>query len=313
MRFTFWGVRGSIPKPLAPDVIRSKITSVVQRIRPVDLHTPEARERFLAQLPPWIFGTTGSNTSCIEISLDDQTCIILDAGSGMLDLANEIQKYNFNQKTYHIFFSHFHWDHIQGLPFFSPAYNPTVSIHFYSPVKNFEEYLKEQMRHPYFPVTMDAMNAKLYFHELTTSSIDIGAGKISYRKMNHPGGCYSYKIEENGKSMIYSTDSELTPEDFEKNNDNISMFKDVNALIMDSQYTLDEAVEKYNWGHSSFSLAVDFASEWGIKKLFLFHHEPQYDDKKLYNNLQSARWYCKHLEKSSLEIELAVEGKNILI
>jgi ribonuclease BN (tRNA processing enzyme) len=141
--------------------------------------------------------------------------------------------------------------------------------------------------------------------------LKIAGTEISWRKMNHPGGCYSYRISDGKHTVIYATDSELTESDFDKNAENIAYFHNADLIILDSQYTLGEAVEKFNWGHSSFSLAVDFASEWNIKNLCLFHHEPLYSDKKLHNNLQSAQWYYSHLGKQGMNIFLAEEGKEV--
>jgi phosphoribosyl 1,2-cyclic phosphodiesterase len=126
--------------------------------------------------------------------------------------------------------------------------------------------------------------------------------------MNHPGGCYSYAIEEDGVKAIYSTDTELREEDFRRTPENRAYFQDADLLILDTQYTLGEAIEKYNWGHSSFSLASDFAATWGIKRLVLFHHEPSYSDLKIESIFKSASWYIEHLESRGIEVFLAREG-----
>ena len=129
--------------------------------------------------------------------------------------------------------------------------------------------------------------------------------------MNHPGGCYSYLIEEGGIRAIYSTDTELREEDFRRTPENVSYFQDADILILDTQYTLGEAIEKYNWGHSSFSLASDFAATWGIKRLVLFHHEPSNSDLKVESIFKNAAWYIEHLESKGIEVFLAREGLEI--
>lgn len=312
MKLRFWGVRGSIPTPLSSEQLESRIAAVVQRIEPHHLESQRTREKFLHELPAYLMGTVGGNTTCIEIRLNDDTMIIIDAGSGIRALGASLKKQGDHIRTYHIFFTHFHWDHIQGLPFFAPqVYDPRCEIHFYSPVANLKSILADQMQEPYFPIGMDAMSAALFFHHLTGRALRLGRAEISWRKMKHPGSSYSYKIQEAGRSLVFSTDTELIEEDFRQDSATTEFYREVDVLIMDSQYTLDEAIEKYDWGHSSYSLAVDFAVAWGIQSLYLFHHEPHYDDKKIYSIEQSARWYLNHQKNDQLNILCAMEGLEI--
>ncbi len=313
MKVKFWGVRGSIPTPLTTEQIRNKIAAVVQRIERGDLESEETRERFLARLPDYLFGTVGGNTTCIEVRLSDDTLIVFDAGSGIRGLGAQLKSRREIKRRYHLFFSHFHWDHLQGLPFFAPLFDRDATVHFYSEEERFEEYVRGQMRYPYFPVTLDIMAATLKFHVLRTSEHPVSNAVVSWRKMKHPGGCRSFSVREGAKKLIFSTDTELSEADFERTAENAEYFRDADVLIMDSQYTLGEAIEKYDWGHSSYSLAVDFAAEWSISNLVLFHHEPLYDDQKMYNILKSATWYLNHLEQKGLKIYLATEGLEIVL
>ncbi len=312
MKVRFWGVRGSIPTPLTPFQIQRKISSVIERIQPGDLVNQETRELFIASLPASLNGTVGGNTTCVEVRLDDDTLIIFDAGSGIGRMGAGLLERNEHIREYHIFFTHFHWDHIQGLPFFSPqVYDPRCKINFYSPVKDFKSILSGQMRPPYFPITLDVFHKNIFYRELTGNSIRIGNSVLSWRKMKHPGGVFSYKIEERGKTLIFSTDTELSDNDFAKSEANHEYFHGVNTLIIDSQYTLDEAIEKHEWGHSSYSLCVDFASAWKIKNLVLFHHEPMYNDNKMYSILKSANWYKHYQKNNRMSVSLAQEGMEL--
>lgn len=312
MRFTVWGSRGSHPTPLTPDAVRSKISTVVQRIHPSDLRDAASRERFLASLPSWLFGTTGGNTACVQLELDERRQLVFDAGSGIIGFGRSQFYRDPPPSEYHIFFTHFHYDHVQGLPFFPHAFNPGVAVHFYSPLEGLQEILSGHMQHPYFPITMeDKMSPNLFFHRLDEAPLTLYGARIRWRELNHPGRAFGYRIDYEGRSFGYLTDVELEPGDFEKTPENAAIFSDLDAMILDTQYTLDEAIEKYNWGHSSFSLGVDFALAWNARRLFMFHHEPAYDDKKIEHNLSSARWYANRIGGGELRIELAREGVSI--
>lgn len=311
MELTFWGVRGSIPTPLTPRQVQEKITAVVQRITPDDIKDTDAMQRFLAGLPSWIFGTVGGNTACVELRSSKGDCIIFDAGSGIRVLGKSEE--HAKDKSCNILLSHFHWDHIQGLPFFDKAYIPSLRLDIYSPFEMQHELLASQMHGQYYPVEMDAAFTKnIEFHKINPqNSFKIGNLDISCMKMRHPGGSYAYCVREEDKKFIYATDSELTPPDFEKTKDKETFFKDADVMLFDAQYTLDEALHKENWGHSSFSHCIDFAALWGIKKLFLFHHDPTYDDKKLNVIFEAAKKYIDYSCDEQIEVCLACEGQTV--
>ncbi len=314
MKIKFWGVRGSIPTPLTSEQLKRRIAAAVARIQPSDLQSSETREAFLSSLPQYIFGTVGGNTTCLSIEAPETPFVIIDAGSGIRELAASLAKRQHKIGEFHIFFTHFHWDHLQGLPFFGPAgYKSENRLSFYSPRENLEEILRGQMVPPYFPVDMDAMAAEKRFIRLTGAGVRLGELEIHWKNMRHPGGCVSYKMSHNGKSMIFATDTELSPEDFKRNPENCRFFENTDLLILDSQYTLGEAIEKYDWGHTSYSMAVDFAAEWNIKTLALFHHEPMYDDHKILRMLNSAEWYRARLGKNQFKVVLAMEGMEIAL
>ena len=321
MRIRFWGVRGSLPSPQLPSQIKSKISAIIERLTPGDLESPEKRERFLAGLPPWLFGTVGGNSPCVSVQFEDpenaeltnqKNILVFDAGSGIRELGIFTAKLKPKITTYDIFFSHFHWDHIMGLPFFNPAYDPSVMVNFYSPFAATETALHGQMTSPYFPVHMESMASQKKFLTLSGPMVLNGVS-ISFRTMNHPGNSYSYKVDDGRHRFIYATDTELSANDFIKNEDNSAFFSGADIIVLDSQYTLGEAIEKYNWGHSAFSLAVDFAANWNIKHMVLFHHDPTYDDHKLFNNLQSARWYMERMNIKGLSLSLAMEDMEIVL
>jgi phosphoribosyl 1,2-cyclic phosphodiesterase len=313
MQVQFWGVRGSLPSPQLPSQIRGKISTILERITPEDIASPESREKFLAELPPWLYGTIGGNTPCVSVSNGDpKNRIIFDCGSGIREMGLAMVREKPAPTHYDIFLSHLHWDHIQGLPFFAPGYNPSVKLDFYSPMKNLEAAFNGQMSSPYFPVHMQSMGSEKEFH-LMEYEMAIGDMIISYKKLSHPGDSYSFKVSDGKSSFIYATDTELSPDDFAKTEENTLYFANADLVVIDSQYTLGESIEKYNWGHSAFSMGVDFAANWGVKHLVLFHHDPTYDDRKLFSILQSAKWYTERMNIKGIKISLAMEGMEITL
>jgi phosphoribosyl 1,2-cyclic phosphodiesterase len=159
---------------------------------------------------------------------------------------------------------------------------------------------------------MESMGCKKSFH-FVENTVILNDVTISCKKMNHPGDSYSYLVNDGKRRFIYATDTELSAADFMKNDENTAFFQNADLIVIDCQYTLGEAIEKYNWGHSAFSLAVDFAANWGIKHMVLFHHDPTYNDRKLFNILQSARWYTERMNIKGIELSLATEGLEIIL
>lgn len=311
MRIHFWGVRGSLPTPISPKQVQSKIMAAIQRVTPEDLKSAETRAKFVSSLPSWIFGTAGGNTACVELQHDD-THIILDAGSGIRALGKERKC----PDKYHLFFSHFHWDHISGFAFFDHAYNPKVEFDIYSHWENAKEVFLNQLAEPYSPPSIaKSICHKMNFHTLEADKeFFIDGIKVNSHKMRHPGDSYSFSFEVDGKKFVYATDVELKSTDFKvKSEEGEAVFKNADVIVIDSQYTVEEVYRKENWGHSAFCYAIDFAVYWNIKKVYLFHHEPTYDDKKLNSILQASRWYAQYINHSDIQIELAKEDLEIEI
>ena len=311
MRIRFWGVRGSLPAPLSASMVRDKFSAILRQALPEDLADPESRDRFLAGLPPWLFGTVGGNTSCVSVSLDGfDEQIVFDCGSGISELGKAAA--GNPPSKYHLFLSHFHWDHLQGLPFFAPAFNPSVGIDFYSPKPGFQEDLSGLMCEPYSPIRLGNMAAGQVFH-LLKAPVGIGPATVSFREMNHPGGSFAYRVAHGEKRFIYATDVELEPNDFVKTDENAAFFADADMMVVDSQYTPMEAIEKRKWGHSPYSIAVEFAMNWGARRLVLFHHDPGSDDRRLHEILRSARQYLELMRGEGMEISLACEGMEVAL
>lgn len=229
----------------------------------------------------------GGNTSCILITFNTGRVAILDAGTGIWKLGNDLIKNSHEQyDNINIILSHTHWDHIQGFPFFKLAYDPrrnfTISICGKDrTAKDLESIFATQMLNDFFPVALDKMGANFtYFQPDITTYTHPSGIKIAASKHSHSGDAYGYRIEEEGKTLVYCTDVEhkdgIDPKIVE-------LSRNADLLIHDAQYTSDELKMKKGWGHSSWEQAVEVAEQAGVKKLALFHHDPEHNDAFLLN------------------------------
>lgn len=312
----FWGVRGSIPAPLASDEIKGKIMQALRRTSGHDLSSKGAVRRYVEGLPEHIAGTFGGNTPCVELQTGDHT-IIFDAGSGIRNLGRALMAGTFGQGhgVAHVFFSHTHWDHIQGFPFFQPAYQRGNRIIIYSPLPDMKERLCRQQDSIYFPIPLNAMEADIefvLFPEETEMAVDDVCVKCI--RLNHPGGSFAYRVENNGAVFVYATDTEFTNLTESEKEMYIGFFSGAKVLVFDSQYTLVEAVQKEDWGHSPSLKGVDLAREAMVENLVLFHHEPSYDDQALQDILKGTRKYAALQGIAhTLNVIMAYEGLELAL
>jgi phosphoribosyl 1,2-cyclic phosphodiesterase len=259
-KLSFWGVRGSTPT--------------------VDPTT-------------WRYG---GNTPCLELIAPDGTQFILDCGTGLRMLGNRgaVSGAARSPET-HILVTHYHWDHIQGIPFFAPFYTESNEFHFYSFRSEFlgRESLKQvfeaQMALPYFPVDLSAMSAQRKFKEVSgDESFHIGKNKITTKWLNHPQGCLGFRIETSAGTVAYATDNEPGDPKLDKTLRELASGADI--FINDAQYSREQlAGTRRGWGHSSWQDGVEVAREVGAKTLVLFHHDPDSTDRMVDTLLRQAR------------------------
>ena len=245
MLIRFWGVRGSTPTPQAENL------------------------RY------------GGNTSCVEVRLNGHI-YVFDCGTGFRNLGKHlVQETNGSPISAHIFLSHFHWDHIQGIPFFAPLYADRSSFfHFHSSNRThgLQRAIEEQMSDPYFPVNMSEMAAGRHFYGIDEGVTSFDGCTVRCMSLNHPQGCLGFRLECGDKVLVYATDNEPGHPVFDKNVRKLAEGADV--LIYDAQYLPEEyEAAKHGWGHSHWREAVNIVMESGAKELVLFHHDPDHSDK----------------------------------
>ena len=315
----FWGSRGSLPAAMETRMIRTKIFKAIKASRSHRLDTDEAIEAFIREhLPFAVSGTYGCSTPCIELK-PQADYVLCDAGAGLRNFGSAflLSRQAQPQATpavFHIFISHPHWDHIQGFPFFTPAYIPGNRINIYGCHENLREAFTGQQSAPFFPVPLAAMRAEILFHTLETGqSSEIAGYTVRTIKQNHPGDSYGYRFEKDGKAVVYSTDAEHKKEAEADEYAFVDFFRKADLLIFDAQYTLLDALDaKENWGHSSNLFAVEMAVRADVRRLCLFHSEHTYDDERLDEFLQETRDYLDiHAADHPLKIDLAADGLEI--
>ena len=293
MQFKFWGVRGSIPVP-GPDTL-----------------------------------SYGGNTTCIEVRGKDRELIILDAGTGIFQLGQELVADN--QTEINIFITHTHWDHIQGLPMFQPSFLPTHRINIYGARDlvsglGIRERLAKQMDRHFFPIQLDSLASDINFYDLEEGSkTTIGSLTISSFQFNHPIVNFGYRVESSQHSLVFTGDHEWMfnsrqPSDDKweetqkkvdrRTSETLDFIKNTDVLIIDTAYTSEEYETKRGWGHGTFDSSIQSGREADVKNVYLTHHEPTRTDEMLEKAFLHALKQ-NHISDDDPDFFLAREGQQV--
>lgn len=278
---TFWGTRGSIPTP------------------------GHMTQRF------------GGNTSCVELRTADTT-VICDAGTGLRALGQALIREG-RKGPFYMFFSHPHWDHIQGFPFFVPAYDPQNEITVFGgeDEEHVHALLSGQMQPRYFPVQFEKLGARILEGDFVDDQVQVGSVKVRRFKQHHPGGSFGYVFDCEGARVIYSTDNELDQllvdpkADLERlrvlPEEVVNRYRGADLLIADAQYADADYVQKKGWGHPRATTVVDLAIQAGVKQLALFHHDPLQTDPLVEEKVRVCQERARRLGGGELKVFAARE------
>lgn len=320
MKIKIWGVRGSLPYGIPSNVIHKKLKETLKAASGRKFESDPEIDEFIDTLPFPVKSTYGSNTPCVQLIGGDEY-VILDAGSGIRDLANHLSKSGelFAQnacKKFNLFISHLHWDHTMGFPFFIPAYLPDAEIHFYGGHRTLRKAFVEQQAPVHFPVRLEEMASKKSFTLLRENNeYNIAGFKVGTLKQIHPGGCFGYKFEKDGKVFVYSTDAEHSLEAHKKDYQYVEFIRNADVVIFDAMYSHIEAMDsKLHWGHSSNLTGVELAERAGVKHLVLFHSDFRYDDFELDRFFaETLKYLSIHSPNSKMKISNAYDGMELEI
>lgn len=275
---TFWGTRGSIPRP-GKDTLKF-----------------------------------GGNTPCVSVELSDDRLFLFDAGTGIVNLGRALVSAS-RQYKFNLFISHPHWDHIQGLPFFQPLYvrGNEMVIHGTSHGRlSLREVISGQMDSLYFPVTIKEYASRVYFKELEEGDYEVDKTPLSTIHLNHPGRTLGYRLGNGkGKTVAYITDNEILPEGDEHNRRRLATFlSGVDVLIHDATYFDEEYPSRARWGHSALTEVLKLAEKARVKRLYLFHHDPAHDDEAVERKEAFGRRYFEE-RNSDTHCSAAREGVSV--
>jgi phosphoribosyl 1,2-cyclic phosphodiesterase len=295
-RLRFWGTRGSIPVPA-----------------PSTLHC-------------------GGNTTCVEVRADGEI-IVLDAGSGVRSLGIALDKeFGAQPIKLSLLITHAHWDHIQGLPFFAPAYEKKneIRVRGYDGVDtSFGKIMAEPMKAPFFPIAMRELSARMDIKKLPEMEFSVGKVQVHARFVNHPGVCAGYRLFTSAGSIAFLPDHEpyrflhsakanhMSPDEEKKTAEEeriglVEFLHGSDILILDAQYTDTEYESHVGWGHGSVSSAVSLALDAKVRRLLLFHHDPGHDDTTIDAMVHDARRLVRD-SGEGLEVDAAREGEEVLL
>lgn len=312
LKLKFWGVRGSLPSSPMPDQIYSDFERLMGQFFKSGFKSAADIGNFLKQQSVPRIGGFGTATTCVEIT-SDKAQIVIDGGSGIRNLSEQMVRgaAGKGQAEIHIFLTHFHWDHLIGLPFFAPHFIKGNKIHYYAVQDKLDEMIKAVFKKPWFPVPFEALGATIQFHQIAPRRpLMIGDISVTPYQLDHPDPCWGFRVENGGKSYAHCVDTEGTRITREDLGPDLKLYEKADLMYFDAQYTLPELAEKANWGHSAAQLGLEIAQRESIKHVLFAHHDPGATTDQVFEIQAKIReFYDAQMKRSVLSHEPLPEVK----
>ena len=318
-RVRFWGTRGSLPVALTASTVRQKVLAAMRAANGRSFVSDAELEAYVDGLGMPVAGTYGGHSPCVEIETGGAEYVLCDLGTGVRPFGQRaIARHGAGSpQTYHVFMSHVHWDHIMGFPLFTPAYIRGNRIRIYGGHAVLEEAMRRQQAAPSFPVDFSQLGATIEFIRLQPGErYEIAGLAVQLMLQRHAGDSYGYRFGANGKTVIYSTDSEHALTDPAETDRFVDFFRDADLVIFDAMYSLADAISvKADWGHSSNIVGVELCHAAGVRELCLFHHEPVHSDEAIDRILAETRRFAEITrgDNKPLRVTAAYDGLEIAL
>lgn len=301
MHIKYWGVRGSLPSSPPPEVWVADFEHLMHGFFRSGYSSASQIKEYLSHLSVPQVGGFGTATTCVEVQTANGH-LIIDGGSGLRSLGEKMMRgaAGKGKANIHIFLTHFHWDHLIGLPFFVPHFIRGNRINYYAVQPELETLVRGKFRRPYFPVAFESLAADIRFYNLEPRKpLKVDDMTITPYQLDHPDPCWGFKIESGGKAYAHCVDTEGTRSSREALGPDLPLYQGIDLMYFDAQYTLPELAEKANWGHSAAQIGLDIAFRENIGHVIFAHHDPGANTNQIYELKKQTREYYDWKVKSA--------------